>query len=109
MPMTLEAEVIHYADNASAKARSMADALNTAGQFSGVGKREQSGDLGAGPTAGLSRLERLGNRTRPDDGNTKRPRRHGGLVTVSHADYPRPELALPFFSHLPPVGCSADR
>lgn len=32
-PMTLEAEVIHYADNASAKARSMADALNTPANF----------------------------------------------------------------------------
>jgi len=33
LPMTLEAEVIHYADNASAKARSMADALNTPANF----------------------------------------------------------------------------
>jgi len=34
-PMTLEAEVLHYADNASAKATSMADALEEADNFQG--------------------------------------------------------------------------
>jgi 23S rRNA maturation-related 3'-5' exoribonuclease YhaM len=34
-PMTLEAEVLHYADNASAKTASMADALADAGNFEG--------------------------------------------------------------------------
>jgi 3'-5' exoribonuclease len=34
-PMTLEAEVLHFADNASAKAASMADALADADNFSG--------------------------------------------------------------------------
>lgn len=34
-PMTLEAEVLHYADNASAKTASMADALADAGNFDG--------------------------------------------------------------------------
>ncbi|NOT06706.1 MAG: HD domain-containing protein [Gemmatimonadales bacterium] len=32
-PLTLEAEVIHYADNASAKTSSMAEAINTAANF----------------------------------------------------------------------------
>jgi 3'-5' exoribonuclease len=36
-PMTLEAEVLHYADNASAKTASMADALADANNFSGDG------------------------------------------------------------------------
>lgn len=35
VPMTLEAEVLHYADNASAKTASMADALADADNFSG--------------------------------------------------------------------------
>jgi len=35
MPMTLEAEVLHYADNASAKTASMADALENAENFTG--------------------------------------------------------------------------
>ncbi len=34
-PMTLEAEVLHYADNASAKTASMADALTDPGNFEG--------------------------------------------------------------------------
>jgi 3'-5' exoribonuclease len=34
-PMTLEAELLHYADNASAKSASMADALRVADHFSG--------------------------------------------------------------------------
>lgn len=34
-PMTLEAEILHYADNASAKAASMADALKDTENFSG--------------------------------------------------------------------------
>lgn len=34
-PMTLEAEILHYADNASAKAASMADALADAENFTG--------------------------------------------------------------------------
>ncbi len=34
-PITLEAEVLHYADNASAKTASMADALGEAGNFQG--------------------------------------------------------------------------
>jgi 3'-5' exoribonuclease len=34
-PMTLEAEVLHYADNASAKTASMADALENADNFIG--------------------------------------------------------------------------
>jgi 3'-5' exoribonuclease len=34
-PMTLEAEIVHYADNASAKADSMTDALNDAENFPG--------------------------------------------------------------------------
>jgi 3'-5' exoribonuclease len=34
-PMTLEAEVLHYADNASAKTASMAEALADAGNFDG--------------------------------------------------------------------------
>jgi 3'-5' exoribonuclease len=34
-PMTLEAEVLHYADNASAKTASMADALSDPGNFEG--------------------------------------------------------------------------
>jgi hypothetical protein len=33
--MTLEAEVLHFADNASAKAASMADALTDADNFAG--------------------------------------------------------------------------
>lgn len=36
-PMTLEAEVLHYADNASAKTASMAEALADAGNFDGEG------------------------------------------------------------------------
>lgn len=36
-PMTLEAEILHYADNASAKAASMADALADGENFSGDG------------------------------------------------------------------------
>jgi 3'-5' exoribonuclease len=35
-PMTLEAEVLHYADNASAKTASMADAIGDPENFSGV-------------------------------------------------------------------------
>jgi 3'-5' exoribonuclease len=34
-PMTLEAEVLHHADNASAKCESMADALSRAEHFAG--------------------------------------------------------------------------
>jgi 3'-5' exoribonuclease len=34
-PMTLEAEVLHYADNASAKTASMADALSDPANFEG--------------------------------------------------------------------------
>ena len=34
-PMTLEAEVLHYADNASAKTASMTEALADAGNFDG--------------------------------------------------------------------------
>lgn len=34
-PMTLEAEILHYADNASAKATSMADALSNPDNFAG--------------------------------------------------------------------------
>ena len=34
-PMTLEAEVLHYADNASAKTASMADALADPANFEG--------------------------------------------------------------------------
>jgi 3'-5' exoribonuclease len=37
VPMTLEAEVIHYADNASAKTRSMADALTHSENFADDG------------------------------------------------------------------------
>jgi hypothetical protein len=36
--MTLEAEILHYADDASAKAASMADALSDERLFSGASK-----------------------------------------------------------------------
>jgi 3'-5' exoribonuclease len=36
-PMTLEAEILHYADNASAKAASMDDALQDPENFTGGG------------------------------------------------------------------------
>ncbi len=42
-PMTLEAEVIHYADNASAKTRAMADALTTDGNFPDEGSVSSRG------------------------------------------------------------------
>jgi 3'-5' exoribonuclease len=42
-PMTLEAEVIHYADNASAKTRAMADALTTEGNFPDEGSVSSRG------------------------------------------------------------------
>jgi 3'-5' exoribonuclease len=37
-PMTLEAEVLHYADNASAKSASMAEALRDPANFNGAGQ-----------------------------------------------------------------------
>ena len=43
LPMTLEAEVIHYADNASAKSRSMGDALNTPANFPETGNVSSRG------------------------------------------------------------------
>ena len=57
--MTLEAEILHFADNASAKTASMADALRDAGQLPG-GSLVSARRSGSSTGAGLSRQERLG-------------------------------------------------
>ena len=53
-PMTLEAEILHYADNASAKSASMAEALRDPANFNGAGAIERA-DLAAGAAESLSR------------------------------------------------------
>ena len=59
-PMTLEAEVLHFADNASAKTASMADALADADNFAGEALVSARGALAARSAAGVSREQRLG-------------------------------------------------
>ncbi len=58
--MTLEAEVLHFADNASAKTASMADAIADPDNFVGRGAVSARAHLAARPAAGVSWEERLG-------------------------------------------------
>jgi len=53
-PMTLEAEILHYADNASAKSASMALALADAGDFEGG----RPADSARGPAARSASMPR---------------------------------------------------
>ena len=63
-PMTLEAEVLHFADNASAKTASMAAGARRPGQLRGRRAGERKIALAAGPAASLPWQQRLGRRYR---------------------------------------------
>ena len=56
-PMTLEAEVLHYADDASAKTASMAEALADEDNFTGRSPVSREARLAARPPPGLPRDE----------------------------------------------------
>ena len=62
-PMTLEAEVLHFADNASAKTASMADALADPDNFAGEALVSARGALAARSAAGVPRAAAIGERT----------------------------------------------
>ena len=62
--MTLEAEVLHFADNASAKTASMADALADPDNFTGEAPRQRARALAARSAAGVPWQQRLGSERR---------------------------------------------
>ena len=108
-PMTLEAEVLHYADNASAKTASMAEALGESGNFLAEtwSVRGSGSWTGGGRIAGRASGGNKSGRSGRSGPTWRSGQKWNGRLVLARRPSPHglPEVGArwpPFFSHLPP-------